>query len=89
VERLGRGPGLIKIDVEGTEWEVLKGAEGTLRAHRPDLLLSLHPEPLARIGVAESQILEWLAARGYVYEVIGRDHEIHMFCRSGDDPSSS
>lgn len=32
----------IKIDVEGHELEVLKGAEQTLRAHRPNLLVENH-----------------------------------------------
>ena len=34
-------PGLIKIDVEGHECEVLKGAEQTIRRHRPFLYVEL------------------------------------------------
>jgi FkbM family methyltransferase len=35
-------PSLIKIDVEGLELEVLRGAARVLRDHRPDLFIELH-----------------------------------------------
>jgi hypothetical protein len=37
----GSGPTLIKIDVEGHELAVLTGAEATLAAHRPMVLIEL------------------------------------------------
>ncbi len=37
-----RPPTLIKVDVEGAEASVLKGAVGTLRFHHPTLILELH-----------------------------------------------
>ena len=37
-----RPPHFLKIDVEGAEYEVLRGAAATLARHRPDLLLSTH-----------------------------------------------
>jgi FkbM family methyltransferase len=41
-------PNLIKIDVEGAEAMVLKGAEGILRERHPRLFLELHSRPLAK-----------------------------------------
>jgi FkbM family methyltransferase len=38
---MGR-PQLLKIDVEGAEWEVLRGAERTLRELRPAILCEVH-----------------------------------------------
>ena len=35
-------PNLLKIDVEGAEFEVLQGAARVLREHRPRLVLALH-----------------------------------------------
>ena len=34
---------LIKIDVEGSEWDVLKGSEGIIEKHRPILVLETWP----------------------------------------------
>ena len=41
-----RPPTLIKIDVEGLELEVLRGAEATLREHRPSLVIEAHSAEL-------------------------------------------
>lgn len=38
-------PTLVKMDVEGAEMEALRGMEQTIRAHRPDLCLSLYHTP--------------------------------------------
>ena len=52
-------PTLIKIDVEGLELEVLRGASATLRDHRPTLVVEAHFSGLAGVAVAR------LAALGY------------------------
>lgn len=78
VAELGLVPDLIKIDVEGAEWDVLRGAERTLAAHRPTLFLSVHPDALSRQGLAAADIEAWLAQRGYAWRVLARDHEVHV-----------
>ncbi len=54
-------PDLIKIDVEGAEAAVLRGARRHLEKYRPPLALELHHEACARLS------LEWLDELGYRY----------------------
>jgi FkbM family methyltransferase len=67
----GRPPDLLKLDVQGYELEVLKGAEGSLPGIGAIVaeinLLDLHREvPLL------ADVVAWLAARGFVaYDVGG------------------
>lgn len=49
VERTGIVPDLIKIDVEGYEIDVLRGAARTLR-HRPALQVEVHPHHIRQFG---------------------------------------
>jgi hypothetical protein len=60
-----RPPTLIKIDVEGGELEVLRGAREALVHHKPVLVIELHDED--RI----SAMYNFLVPLGYVLEVIG------------------
>jgi FkbM family methyltransferase len=76
--QFGYVPSLIKIDVEGAEWSVLRGAVNTLRSAKPVLLLSLHPTALAQQSVKLEEILGWLTEQAYDWREIGRDHEVHI-----------
>ncbi len=78
VEELGLVPTIVKIDVEGWEFEVLKGAEYILARYRPVLFLSLHPEALAQLHTSPKVVQAWLEERGYCSQVIATDHEIHL-----------
>jgi len=81
VSELGLIPSVIKIDVEGWEWEVLKGARRTLERYRPCLLLSLHPPALTELGVSDGAVLSWLEELGYKWQTIARDHEVHVLAK--------
>jgi FkbM family methyltransferase len=81
VEALGLAPAIIKIDVEGAELDVLKGAEHVLAAHRPRVLLSLHPRQLAQAGLDTDTVIAWLTDRRYQVAVVGQDQEIHVLAR--------
>jgi FkbM family methyltransferase len=72
VETLGLAPGLVKIDVEGAEPFVLRGMQGTLRAHRPAVMLELHPKWLPE-GTDAGDVEELLAAHGYTSRVIASE----------------
>ena len=83
VSSSGIVPTIIKVDVEGGEFAVLKGATGTLETYGPTLFLSLHPDALAQLNQTPEEIIHWLAERGYEVEILGRDHEIHCIFRKG------
>jgi FkbM family methyltransferase len=42
-QRTALQPRVIKIDVEGAELMVLRGAQGVMRQHKPILILAVHP----------------------------------------------
>ena len=81
VDELRLVPGVIKIDVEGAELDVLKGAARVLDTHRPRVLLSLHPRQLAQAGLECEVVLGWLRARRYRVDAIGEDQEVHVLAR--------
>lgn len=69
-ERLGqvKPPTVIKVDVEGYEGEVLRGAERLLAAHRPTLFLEFHLDLLEQSGERVEGLLQLLAGLGYRFE---------------------
>lgn len=80
-------PQFIKIDVEGHEYEVLKGAESVIRGSRPELVIEIHgtsPEEKLRQQAAVHSLLDsW----GYTTRtfsgalVAGADRPVgHLHC---------
>jgi len=60
-------PRLLKIDVEGFEFDVMKGAARLLTAeHAPLVLFESNPAMLAAGHGTFADIERWLAVRGYV-----------------------
>ncbi len=71
---------LLKIDVEGFELTVLRGAAAVLRQLRPAVLLSAHPQFHARLGTSPEELHAYLREAGYRSEWIATDHEEHWWC---------
>jgi FkbM family methyltransferase len=60
-----RPPSHIKIDVEGYEAAVLRGAGDTLHRFRPLVICAMHPEPLALLGETGAGIVRFMLDHGY------------------------
>ena len=64
-------PDIMKIDIEGFEYNALKGAEGVLRAGYPKkLFLELHPPKIRTYGGSTQEILSILKSHDYECEPI-------------------
>lgn len=64
----------MKVDVEGFEPEVLKGAESTIARHRPTLLLEIEDRHLDKYGKSATDVAGSLIERGY---------DMHVWHRAG------
>jgi FkbM family methyltransferase len=67
VGKHGLVPRLIKIDTEGTEFRVLRGALETIRAHRPSLVLELNPRSAEAAGTTVAALVSELSQLGYSF----------------------
>lgn len=56
----------IKADIEGAEWDMLKGALETIRRHHPVLLLEMQSKSTRLFGYDPVQFFAWLVSLGYV-----------------------
>src|ERR1700687_1287955 len=66
----GLQPTLLKIDVEGSEWEVLRGAPHTLR-DGPHLILEVNSDTATERGFNPMDMLAWLSAGdGYEFRLV-------------------
>lgn len=69
----------IKMDVEGYESEVLKGATKLLTEQSPVIHLELKNKSLKRLGLSKDSVRRWLSDRGYV-QVLKIQNEF-VFCK--------
>ena len=73
---------LIKLDVEGAEYNALQGCETLLRRDRPVLVFEFGPGQLPGIsGVTGEELLGWLVELGYGFEIIRTDGPPHAVGR--------
>lgn len=56
---------VMKVDVEGFEYEVLKGAEATLRKFKPVLFIELDDDNLRENGSSALELIGYLGTLGY------------------------
>jgi FkbM family methyltransferase len=66
-ERADRSVQLVKLDVDGFECDVLRGATSMLRDARPIFVMELAPYVLEERGASLDQLLSYFTPNGYVF----------------------
>lgn len=69
----------MKIDVEGAEELVLRGATGCLTRHSPIVIFEFNPDCAARLGLSPWGARDLLESLGYEFVVLGK-------CATSDNP---
>ncbi len=64
---------VIKIDTEGAEELVLRGAKKILAEMRPVVIFEVNPEACARFGLSPNGVRELLESLGYEFRVLHRN----------------
>ena len=76
-------PTAISLDVEGSEWRVLGGAEKVLIEHKPKIWLSGHPEfMLQQWNESLYNLRQWIKGLGYKETILDYQHEVHLYYES-------
>ena len=64
---------LLKMDVEGAEELVLRGANRVVAFHRPVIIFEFHPEASQRLGLSSRGAWNLLEAQNYEFFMVGPD----------------
>jgi FkbM family methyltransferase len=81
-------PQFVKIDTEGHEFDVLRGAERTLRCHRPELLVEMHGTTHQNWITNRQNVQRFVTACGYsVFDlhlkpVLETEPGTYLYCKS-------
>jgi len=73
-------PTVISLDVEGSEWRVLGGAEKVLREYKPKIWLSGHPEfMIQQWNEYLYDLRQFIKGIGYTEHLLDYQHEVHLY----------
>jgi len=71
LDDLNLAPNVIKMDIEGAEYDALVGAQRTIEKHRPTILVEIHARKIERFGHTVKQVRQLLTGWGYKLTDLG------------------
>lgn len=80
-------PTVLTMDVEGSDFQVLLGAEETILKYKPKIWMSWHPEfQFHQYQVYTRDARNWLIDKGYDEVYLDYAHELHMLYTPNGKP---
>ena len=72
---------IIKVDVEGAEWQVLQGIKGLFKkfSETTEIIIEVSPESLLKQNILPQQLIQLFTNSGYNAYVIPDNNEPHMY----------
>ena len=70
----------IKIDVEGAEYDTLRGGMQVFTTFKPNFILAIHPEPIAKKGDSLAAIYDLIVQLNYSISFNGQAITKEAFC---------
>ena len=67
---------VIKMDVQGAEELVLRGAEMIVNSQHPIIIFEVYPEGPPTMGLSPFGAREWLESRGYEFFAVDRSESL-------------
>jgi FkbM family methyltransferase len=75
---------LIKIDAEGTEYDVLLGAKNSIGRFRPSIILAIHPSLIRNNNQDTGDIYDLIKTFGYSVMYKEKNLDKNSFCKIND-----
>jgi FkbM family methyltransferase len=72
----------IKLDVEGAEYDAIRGAVETFKKFRPHCILAIHPEPIIAKGDTLENIYDFVVNAGYKVTLDEQALSKEDFCKN-------
>lgn len=70
----------LKIDVQGYELHMLKGAKSHIKKFSPDLFIEIEPHQLVKFNIEEKELVDYIKSFGYKVFKINNEYPCDHIC---------